>query len=104
MRKCFARTYHGCGLQSLVSEKRERERRERVCLISHPCEHRRKHKTVNMSQLAPVCACVRLQAWASSLAGSPMAVCMFKKKEDFSPAFSVHADASERVRELYNST
>lgn len=81
--KCFARTYHGCGLQSLVSE-RERERERRVCFTSHPCEHIRTNTTVNMSELVSVCACVCVLAWASSLAKSLITLLL---TDSLSPAF-----------------
>lgn len=100
--KCFARTYHGCGLQSLVSEK---ERERRVCFTSHPCEHIRTNTTVNMSELVSVCACVL--AWASSLADWLIARL---QTDSLSPAFLLSSffrtpDFSVLTEwEVYNNT
>lgn len=68
VRKCFARTYQGCGLQSLVSE---REREREVCFTSHPCEHKNEHNSEHVRACVGVRLCVCVLCLARALTDSP---------------------------------
>lgn len=70
VRKCFARTYQGCGLQSLVS-KREREKKSEVCFTSHPCEHKNEHNSEHVRACVGVRLCVCVLGLARALTDSP---------------------------------
>ncbi len=99
--KCFARTYHGCGLQSLVSEEKEWER-EGLIHFTPMWAHKNEHNSQHVR--ACVWAHERLRARVGvqfgRVADCWLAVSSFSSPFIFrTPGFSVLTE-----REVHNNT